>query len=89
MPISVSSVVEGVTPAVSNFYAASKEGISLVGDSVEKRGLIPPEPDVPSVPTPLALVPIYTLLGSERSSSPLSMMESSSHLQNENKLREV
>ena len=61
----------------------------LVGDSVEKWGLIPPEPDVPSVLTSLALVPIQTLLGSERLSSPLSMVDSSNHLQNENWLREV
>ena len=89
MPISVSSVVEGMTSTVSNFYAASKEGISLAGDSVEKRGLILPKPDVPSVLTPLALVPTHTLHGSERSSSPLLMAKNSSHLQNENKLREV
>ena len=77
------------TPATPNLYAASKEGISLVGDSVEKWGLIPPEPYVPSVLTPLAPASTQTLLGSEHSSSPLLTVENSSHLQNENWLREV
>ena len=79
----------GATPATPNFYAASKEGISLAENSVENWGLIPPGPDIPSVLTLLALAPTQTLLGSERSSSPLSIVESSSYLQNENKLREV
>ena len=76
----------GPTPAMPNLYAASKEGILLVGDSVEKWGLIPPEPDVPSVLTLPALAPTQTLLGSGRLSSPLSMVESGSYLQNENML---
>ena len=47
----------GATPATPNLYATSKEGISLVRDSVEKWGLIPPELDVPSVLTLLAPAP--------------------------------
>ena len=79
----------GATPATPNLYDASKEGISPVGDSVEKWGLIRSEPDIPSVLTPLAPAPSQTSLESESLSSPLLMVENSSHLQNENWLREV
>ena len=78
--------------ATWNSLAASKEDISPVekrGLSVEKWGLTPPEPDVPSVLTLLAPAPSQTLLESESLSSLLLMVENSGYLQNENWLREV
>ena len=77
------------TPATLNLYATSKESISLVGDAVEKRCLIPPKPDVPSVLITLNLLSTQTLRESERLSSPFSMVENSSYLQNKNWLRKV
>ena len=78
-----------VTPATLNLYATSKESISLVGDAVEKWGLIPLEPDVTSVLITLVPALTQTLLESERSSSPFSMVENSSYQQNKNWLRKV
>ena len=77
------------TLATQNLHVASKEGISLVEDSIEKRGLIPTEPDAPPVLTPPAPASTQTSLGSECSPLTLSMVGSGSYLQNENELREA